>query len=667
MSLRVVLLVLCACALSSAEDDVPHTRFRDKRTLDFILHGLAQLLGYRLERGNSTASLVSTPAPIATTSPRIVLVVNNEKHKQDAQNHFRSDRIQNGDFNYFRSDPHRDRNHDKINNNFNFFKTDTNRDKHQDKIKNDDFNYFKSDFSHERPYHGGVNTNSKSYQSFISDRDNLRKHYEFGENYHKNDDLDKKGNNRNKANRDRVNDYLERVSYYLRNQLKDNKNSKSSNNENQNHRKEKENEKDVDFNIKNDHSFEHFGKLEDLTENIHKLGDESPSKYKEKDESKLETINNSQKCNNNTAKESKSEQEHQNHNEKPSGETIKQSNVQLQDSQKNKEQTNQHGLSNNDKNYNAPNGNYYFNQIPAPSLQNWEHDFWNNQYTNPPNNPYNFQIPDFNIDGSTLHENKEFHKPSEFSFHGTEQNNPLPDHSYPRSQYSENHDFEPLHDWDASSDAISEKPQQPKEQSASANNQNSQEKKDLPMPDHSTVKPKLAELIHEIEGTKQNPLWPPPPFDQAFEGTDSSIKSQSNSPLVLNLYNYTSVSDYLLDVSKKELQQNSSNSENKSPASYIAVVVPSKVKDKETKKEAPQPSFYGILYPQQESRGDKKQVNDNELQPKKTPRLQEQETKYFDDNYYANLGLYYRDFYNYPDKSISGEDVNTRGHKYSEN
>jgi hypothetical protein len=142
-----------------------------------------------------------------------------------------------------------------------------------------------------------------------------------------------------------------------------------------------------------------------------------------------------------------------------------------------------------------------------------------------------------------------------------------------------------------------------------------------------------------MEGTKQNPLWPPP-FDHAFESTDSSVATQRpeqtnvtlnkkipghTSPFLLNLYNYTSISDYLLDLSKKDLLQKQlpqhsqqhtkidpASLNYKSPVSYVAVVIPNQSKNEHVENSdpsiPPEPSFVGVVYPQGLSSEDAKQA-----------------------------------------------------------
>jgi hypothetical protein len=320
----------------------------------------------------------------------------------------------------------------------------------------------------------------------------------------------------------------------------------------------------------------------------------------------------------------------------------------------------------------------YYNQIPAPSLQTWDEDFWNSRYSFADNSPYSFGL--FDTQRSHKDEETDLHKIPEFSFHtpSTDKDNKefkpaQPEPYYHRPQYFDNPRFESVHEWHVSSDRQSEKPSLrsgiPKESSepqgefkeeqetsdgvsdspedpsgnsaveTSEPSKPSTHRQDVtdnpPMPIHSTSKPKLAQLIHEMEGTKQNPLWPPP-FDHAFESTDSSIVThrpeQSDvtsskkvpghiSPFVLNLYNYTSVSDYLLDLSKKGLlpkqayriSQQHTKSEHasqnqKSPVSYIALVIPNQSKENTDNSVPPEPSFVGVVYPKRLLDGDTKEA-----------------------------------------------------------
>jgi hypothetical protein len=298
----------------------------------------------------------------------------------------------------------------------------------------------------------------------------------------------------------------------------------------------------------------------------------------------------------------------------------------------------------------------YHNQIPAPALRTWDDDFWNSHYPFEDNNSqYGFGLHDAQKSGTD--EQKD--KPSQ------------PYYQYTRPQYFGDPGFEPVHEWHVSSRRRSEKPsfessesqselkKEEEEEGEKQGEETSRSSSDSPeehtdpsvienfdpteppthgqdvtdkppIPVHSTSRPKLAQLIHEIEGTKQNPLWPPP-FEHGFEGTDSSVDTQRPeqtnvtsskkapdhvSPLLMNVYNYTSVSDYLLDLNKKDLlqKQPSGSSEqheriedasqnDKSPVSYVAVVIPHSSRRKHAEKSdhlVPlKPSIVDVAYPQE--------------------------------------------------------------------
>lgn len=719
------LLLIVSPVTWSAESDFPHsdshidngsqhTRFRDKRTLDFILHGLAQMMGYRLQRNSAqTATSASPPPPppppptqpsklITQTTPatpsQIVFLSLSDvdlRRKQAATEslgHFAdSDRKKQYPYGRYRIGP------------------DYVRSGHNDRSNR----YYKPDFSHfgyDDPYHiRGGNEDDRNSHYVRMDFNNGRGDSDHGKDGRKSD-----GSNyyRNRHRNDTVDEYFERISHYIKDQFRGGKgeNKIGHNSEKSNHFKKNgaskledhgsEGEQDKEH-VRSEYSIKSSDGAQDSSivsggqhngghdanatqieqkEDTNKSDDrgdkasnEADIKSPENTEKKEVPMQKFQQENNKQESQGEKEQSHQPKqevSEKESFEHEHASNSKEKSNDKDSidhsegEQSKQEEGRKEEKHQEDAN----YNQIPAPSLQTWVEDFWNNRHSFADNSPYSFGL--FDSQRSHKDEQKDLHTIPEFSFHtpSTDKDSrgfkpTQQEPYYHRPQYFDNPGYELVNEWHVSSGRQSEKPSfgsgihkessepqgdfkeeqetsdsvsdSPKDTSGNStvqtpeSSQPSTHRQDVtdssPMPIYSTSKPKLAQLIHEMEGTKQNPLWPPP-FDHAFESTDSSIVThrpkQSDatsvkkvpghiSPFLLNLYNYTSVSDYLLDVNKKRLLPKQSyrfsqertksdyaSQNQKSPVSYIALVIPNQPKKNIGNSVPPEPSFVGVVYPQ---------------------------------------------------------------------
>ncbi|KDR21187.1 hypothetical protein L798_03593 [Zootermopsis nevadensis] len=708
----------------SIEDGTPHTKFRDKRTLDFILHGLAQMLGYRLQRNNAPTSttppnpptspptqhLKSSGQPSPATPPQIVLVSLSDAVGLKREGTTTASVRQSGDIDKSHPDArHRTGSHNN----------DGSSDHH-----------YKSDYSDVDD--GFRHSGSKHAENDRDGNGDGRSRLYFGRGYSSGrggSDRSKNGHNSDRSDHhhrsghsnDKVNESLERIGHYIKGQFNTMKVNKNDRKEDEfkndpagkleDHGRDREWSKE---HVKSEYDkikgFERAQDGRDVSEENRNGGHEGDvAQRKEKEdtsksddeemfnEAHLKPPENTKQkdtlTHNIGQEDDEEETVEQEQDQKSTEESSEKEDVELEHAHNSKQESDEKDTADqkedevpkeeDDRKEKKHQEGDYHNQIPAPSLQTWDEDFWNSQYSFADSNPYSFglldshrtpageqkglpKIPDFSfIRSSTQQDNKES-KPSH------------PEHFYNRPQYFDDPGFEPLHEWHVTSDRKSEKPSsgssihketsepqtefKEEQQEISHDSSDSpEEPSDLsgtespepskppthrlditdnpPIPIHSTSKPKLAQLIHEMEGTKQNPLWPPP-FDHAFESTDSSIATQhpkqtnvtlnkkspgNTSPFLLNLYNYTSISDYLLDLSKKDLlqrqlSQHSPQHESgdhaslnyKSPVPYVAVVIPSQSKNEHVRIRdhslPPEPSFVGIVYPQGLSSEDARQA-----------------------------------------------------------
>lgn len=638
--LAVLLIITPSIALSAEsgsqqsdhhiDNDSDRTKFRDKRTLDIILQGLAQMLGYRLQRNNAqTATIPQTVSPPTeppklvthpTSAPPSQIVflsvsdIADLKHKNTAssQGHAAvSDKNRHYPYSRYRDGSGKDENGDG------YVRSDYSRGGHgkdgRGTEKSD--KYYRSRFRSDKidDYIQRIGQHSKGqFKSGKKDRDDEK----MGQSSGKSDQFKNSGaGSDQKWDKERVESEYDKL--------------KGLNRDTDNHKLSESQRNRGDANTAQEEQKEVTSKSDDdVDESSNEADSKSPENIKEKLEQnhrEEETVEEEQQ----KSTQVNSEQEHNSKQE--SGENDSTDEKQGKQS---KEEEHKDGD--------------YHNQIPAP-LQTWDEDFWNSRYSFADNNPYGFGLRD--TQRSDKDEQKD--KPSQSDYH------------YIRPDYFEDPGFEPVHEWHVSSSRQSEKPSfessesqnelkegEEEDEGTSHGSSDSEERTDPsiienldpskppihgqdvtdkpPMPIHSTSRPKLVELIHEIEGTKQNPLWPPP-FDHAFEGTDSSVDIQHpeqtnmtsskrapdhTSPLLLNLYNYTSISDYLLDLNKKDLLQkqpsrssqqhtkidHGSQNDDKSPVSYVAVVIPHKSRNKHVVKSddlvPPKPSFVGVVYPQ---------------------------------------------------------------------
>lgn len=642
--LAVMLIIIPSVTLSIESDsqqsdhhidnDSDRSKFRDKRTLDIILQGLAQMLGYRLQRNNAQTATIPKTLPPPTEPPKYVTQptsappsqivflsvsdIADFQHKKTAasQGHAAdSDKNRHYPYSRYRDGRGKDENGDG------YPRSDINRggngkDGHGTE-KTD--KYYRSRFRSDKidDYIQTIGQHSKGpFRSGKRDRNDEK----MGQSSGKSNQLKNSG-----AGSDQKWDKEHVESEYDK--------PKGFNHDKDNHKLSESKHNRADANAAQEEQKEVTIKNDD-DESSNEADSKSPETIKEKlgqNHREEETVEEQQQ---HKSTQVNGEQEHNSRQE--SG--VKDSTDQKQ-GEHSKEEEHQDGD--------------YHNQIPAPSLQTWDDDFWNSRYSFADNSPYEFGLRD--TQRSNTDEQKD--KPSQPHYH------------YTRPKYFDGPGFEPVHEWHVSSGRQSEKPSFESSESQNELKEGEEEEEDErtphgssgspeehtdpsvtenpdlskppthgqdvtdkpPMPIHSTSRPKLAELIHEIEGTKQNPLWPPP-FDHAFEGTDSSVDiqhpEQTNvtsskkapdhaSPLLLNLYNYTSISDYLLDLNKKDLlqkqpsrssQQNAkidhdSENDDKSPVSYVAVVIPHKSRNKHVEKSdhyvPPEPSFVGVAYPQE--------------------------------------------------------------------
>jgi hypothetical protein len=698
------------------ENDSQHTRFRDKRTLDFILHGLAQMLGYRLQRNSAQTTTTASPPPPPPPSPtqpfklitqttsaapsQVVFLSLSDvdlRRKQTATDLPRhsaaTDRNKHYPYDRYRLGP------------------DYIRDGHDDRSNR----YYKPDYSRvgyddpDRIRGGNDNKNSHYVRMGYNHARGDADHGEDGRS------SDRSNNYRSRHRSDKVDEYLERIGHYIKDQFKGGKkdkdedkisrdSEKSSQFKNNGANKVEDHDsegKGVKESVRNECSMKGSDGDQDcskVSEGQHNGGHDADTTHEQHDNTNKSNDDHDDKVNNEAGVKSPGDTEQK----EISMQTFQQENSEegtlgeKQQSQKSKEEISEkesveqeHALNSKEESGEKDTVDYnegeqsnqqegkkqekhqegaYYNQIPAPSLQTWVEDFWNSRYPFADSSPYSFGL--FDTQRSHKDEQKDLHKIPEFSFHkpSTDKDSKefKPDQSelyYHRPPYFDDPRFESVHEWHVSSDRRSEKPsfgsgvhkesselqdELKEEQEISDSVSDSPEdtsgnsavespepskppthRQDVtdspPMPIHSTSKPKLAQLIHEMEGTKQNPLWPPP-FDHAFESTDSSIVThrpeQSDvtvstkvpghiSPFLLNLYNYTSISDYLLDLSKKGLlpkqayrfsQQHAKSvhaaQNQKSPVSYVAVVIPNQSKKNTDNSVPPEPSFVGVVYPQ---------------------------------------------------------------------
>ena len=722
------LLAIVSPVTWSAESDFPHsdshidngsqhTRFRDKRTLDFILHGLAQMLGYRLQRNSAqTATTASPPPPPAppptqpyklttqttpATPSQIVFLSLSDvdlRRKQTATespgHSADTDRKKHYPYGRYRIGP-------------DYVKSD-----HDERSNR----YYKPDFSHvgyEDPYHirGGNEDDRNSHfrMGFNSRR---------GDSDHGKDGRKSDGSQyyRNRHRNETVDEYFERIGHYIKDQLRGGKKDKGEdkvghNSEKNNQFKKNgaskvedhgsEGERDKEH-VRSEYSIKGSDDAQDsiiVSEGQHNGDHEfNATQIERKEDTNKSDDDHDDKASNeadlkspeNTEEKDVPLQEFQQENNKqePLGEKESQKSkqkvsekesVEHEHSHNSKEKSDdkesidhnegeQQSMQEEGRNEEKHREDANYNQIPVPSLQQWDEDFWNSRYSFADNSPFSFSL--FDSRKSHKDEQKDLHKIPEFSFHAPSTDKDSrgfkpaqPEPYYHRPQYFDNPEYEMVHEWRVSSDRQSEKPsfgsgihkessdpqgefKEEQETSDSVSDspedpfgntavetpdpsQPSTHRQDVtdipPMPIHSTSKPKLAQLIHEMEGTKQNPLWPPP-FDHAFESTDSSIVTHRPeqldatsikkvpgqiSPFLLNRYNYTSISDYLLDLSKKGLlpkqayrfsqehtKSDYASQNQKSPVSYLALVIPNQSNENTDNSVPPEPSFVGVVYPQ---------------------------------------------------------------------
>lgn len=719
-------LVIVSPVTWSAESDFPHidshvdngsehTRFRDKRTLDFILHGLAQMLGYRVQRNSAqtatTASPPPPPAPPPTqpyklttqttpgTPSQIVFLSLSDvdlRRKQAATESLghSADSDKKKQYPYGR----------------NRIGPDYVRSGHDERSNH----YYKPDFSHvgyDDPHHirGGNEYDRNSHYVRMGfnngrvDSDHIKDGRKSdGSNYY-----------RSRHRNDTVDEYFERIGHYIKDQFRGRKgenkighNSEKSNQFKKNgaskvedHGSEGEQDKErvrSEYGIKGSdgvqdssivsggqHNGGHDANATQIEqkENTNKSDDdhgdkasnEADIKSPENTTEKEVPVHKFQQENNKQESQGEKEQSQQPKQEVSEKESVEHEHANNSKEKSNNKDSIDHNEGEQSKQVEGRKEEKHredanYNQILAPSLQTWVEDFWNSRRSFADNSPNSFGL--FDSRRSHKDEQKDLHTIPEFSFHApsTDEDSrgfkpAQPEPYYHRPQYFDNPGYELVHEWPVSSgrqsekpsfgsgiheessepqgefkekqetsDGVSDSPEDPSGNSAIETPESSQpptHKQDVtdssPMPIHSTSKPKLAQLIHEMEGTKQNPLWPPP-FDHAFESTDSSIVThrpkQSNvtsvkkvpghiSPFLLNLYNYTSVSDYLLDVSKKSLppkqayrlsqehtKSDYASQNQKSPVSYIALVIPNQSKKITDNSVPPEPSFVGVVYPQ---------------------------------------------------------------------
>jgi hypothetical protein len=709
------------------ENDSQHTRFRDKRTLDFILHGLAQMLGYRLQRNSAQTATTASPAPPPTSPPtepsklvtqttpatpsQIVFLSLSDvdlRRKQTATelsgHSADTDRNKHYPYGRYRIGP------------------DYIRGGHNDRSNH----YYKPDYSrigYDDPYHGKRgNDDGKNSHDVRMGYNSGRGNSDHGKDGHSSD---RSNYYRSRHRNDKVDEYFERIGHYIKDQFRGGKkdkddgkvghNSEKSNQLKNNgaskvedHGSEGEGDKEhvrSEYSIKGSDGDQDSSKVSQGQHSGGNDADTPPAEQKEdsnksdedhddkaSNEADVKSPENTeqketrvQKFQQENSKQEPLEEKEQSQNteqEIAKKESVEQSHVHNSKEESDEEDSIDHNEGKQSKQEeDTKEGKHredaYYNQIPAPSLKTWDEDFWNSQYSFADNNPYTFGL--FDTQRSHKDEQKDLHKIPEFSFHmpstdkdSKEFKSAQLEAFHHRPQYFDHPRFESVHEWHVSdrqsekpsfgsgipkessepqgefkeeqetSDSVSDSPEDPSGNSAvetSEPSKPSTHRHDVtdspPMPIHSTSKPKLAQLIHEMEGTKQNPLWPPP-FDHAFESTDSSIVThrpeQSDvtsskkvpghiSPFLLNLYNYTSVSDYLLDLSKKGLlpkqayrfsQQHTKNdhaSQNqKSPVSYIALVIPNQSKGNNDNSVPPEPSFVGVVYPQRLLDGDTKEA-----------------------------------------------------------
>lgn len=705
------------------ENDSQHTRFRDKRTLDFILHGLAQLLGYRLERSNAKTATTTPTPPVSTAPPKLITQptpatpsqivflslsdLADLKSKQAATSPPRhsADTDSKRNYPYARhriGSGYERGGHDNGDTTDHYYKSDYSHDGHDNSGNG---------CSHIGPNHDKGGDKSSQY---------LRTGHGRGGSDRRKDGHGGDGNHyyRSRYRSDKIDDYLERIGHYVKDQIRGGKgdkdeekkghNSQKSSNFNQvgaskpeergnTHKWNKEHVKsEHDVTEGFDHGQDSHGVSQGNSNGVHETdamqekqkedtrkSDEAelkgPENIKQKEtsmqnieqeDSEEEAVEEEQvqKATQEVAEKEDVEQEHADNSKQESDENDT-------TDQKQGEQTRQEEDRKEEKHQEGD----HHNQIPAPSLQTWDEDFWNS-HSFADNNPYSFGV--VATQRSHTDEQKDSHKIPDFSFGRLlkdQDNKDLKpaqrEQYYSMPQYFDEPRFERVHEWHVTSDRQSEKPSsvssihkessepqseleeeeedevEEEEEETLRGSSDSPENPDSsdikspeasepptyghdvtdspPMPVHSTSKPKLAQLIHEMEGTKQNPLWPPP-FDHAFESTDSSVVAQRpeqtnvtlskdfpghTSPFLLNLYNYTSISDYLLDLNKKDMlhKQPSQTSQKhtksdhasqnyKSPVSYVAVVVPNESRNKHAEKSnhstLPEPSFVGVVYPQ---------------------------------------------------------------------
>jgi len=745
------LLVIVSPVTWSAESDFPdsdghidngsqHTRFRDKRTLDFILHGLAQMLGYRLQRSSAqTATSASSPPPpappptqpfkltaqttTAAPSPIVFLSLSDvdlrrKKTATESLGHSTDfDRKKQYPYGRYTIGP------------------DYVRSGHNERSNR----YYKPDFSHvgyDDPYRirGGNEDDRNSHYVRMSINNGR------GDSDHGKDGRKSDGSNyyRSRHRNDTVDEYLERIGHYIKDQFRGGKgeNKIGQNSEKSNQLKKNGASKVEDHGSKGEQHKEHVrseysikgsdsaqdssivsgGQHNANATQIARKGNTNKSDDDQGDkasnEADIESPENTEEKNapvqkfqqENNRKESQGEKEQR---QQPKQEVSKKESVEHEHASNSKEKSNDKDSPDHNEGEQSKqeegrkeekhreDANY--NQIPAPSLQTWVEDFWNNRHSFADNSPYSFGL--YDSQRSHKDEQKDLHTIPEFSFHtpSTDKDSrgfkpAHPEPYYHRPQYFDNPGYEMIHEWHVSSgrqsekpsfgsgihkeysepqgefeeeqetsDGVSDSPEDPSGNSAveaTESSQPSTHRQDVtdssPMPIHSTSKPKLAQLIHEMEGTKQNPLWPPP-FDHAFEGTDSSIVTRRPedsdatsvkkvpghiSPFLLNLYNYTSVSDYLLDVSKKGMppkqayrfsqehtKSDYASQNQKSPASYIALVIPNQSKKNTDNSVPPEPSFVGVVYPQRLLHGGANEAfgltstKSDSIKDKKTPRF----------------------------------------------
>jgi hypothetical protein len=475
---------------------------------------------------------------------------------------------------------------------------------------------------------------------------------------------------RSRYRSDKINDYVQRIGHHVKGQFRGRKKYKDDDKMGDSSEKNNDAGSDQKWDkehVKNEYDklkgFDHGEDNHEVSGRHHNRGDDTNAAQEQKEvTSKSDDDDDDEESSNKSDSrppENIKEKLEQNHNDEDEDQKSTQENNERehnsrQDSgEKDTTERNEGEQSKEEEHQD----NDYRNQIPAPAPQTWDDDFWNSHYSLEDNNsPYGFGL----LDAQRSDTDEQKDKPSQ------------PDYHYTRPKYFDNPGFEPVYEWHVSSRRRSEKPsfepsesqselkeegeeeetEKEGEETSHGSSDSPEERTDTsvtenfdpteppthgqdvtdkpPMPVHSTSRPKLAQLLHEIEGTKQNPLWPPP-FEHGFEGTDSSVDThhpeQTNvtsskkapdhmSPLLMNLYNYTSVSDYLLDLNKKDLlqKQPSESSKqhgkiedapqnNKSPVSYVAVVIPHVSRRKHAERSdnliPPKPSIIDVAYPQE--------------------------------------------------------------------